>query len=130
MPEHTAFAFAMPMMGRKPEMKPRPLMEAQAMELRRRVAMRAEPSDLKPGDLCVEKDGLQSVVMEMREGTLFILVRMLDFTTERDRILYRSMVQGHNLADPDIDCILAGIDNDGDLLLMLHKLSNLRRWPE
>src|ERR1700749_3064789 len=110
-----------PGMQRAPEPQSRPLPEAQAMELRRRFLLREEASDLKPGDLCTEKEGLEALNGHIRRGTLMLVVRHLDLSSWADRILYETALKNGSLPDPDVDCFAAILDLEGDLSSMLHK---------
>lgn len=130
MTEAHIFAMELPMPGQDKETSARPLMEAQAMELRRRFALREEPSDLKPGDLCVEKEGLERTGPHMRGATMFVLIRFLDLETRRDRMLMEATLESSTPGEPDADCMVGYLDSDGDFCGRLYKASLLRRWQE
>ena len=83
---------------------------AQAMELRRRFAAAQVKHDLKPGDLCREKAGLESFM----PPRLVLFWRWLDTRSYFDRCAIADFVKGHMTANAD--CIAAFLGDKGQIL--------------
>lgn len=88
---------------------------AQSMELRDRYDRAHQPCSVKVGDLCQEKRGLRTLIME----PVLILWRWLNLTDQQD-MAYVAHAQKHRNAS-SLDCVVAFVDDDGDLLLSAHE---------
>jgi len=106
-----------------------PVPAAQAMELRSRWEAARQTSDLKPGDLCVDKPGLGSLRKEYRGSVIYIVWRMLDPDDWLDReIVLRHVGRGTAGIDRP-DCLIGDVsDGDGVVAIRPHQLSQLERW--
>jgi hypothetical protein len=127
MPE---FSFILPTSTEdEPKINLLPLPAAQAMELRARWQSAQESISLRPGDLCVEKDGLGSGGEGTRDRRLYIIWCLLDPNDWLDRELV-SRFLAHDLAGVDrLDCIVAKLD--GPVVTVYpHQLALLRKWEE
>lgn len=109
-----------------------PLLTAQADDLRARWESAQQPTDLKEGDLVMEKRGLGCQIGETRKNVLLIVWRMLDFKDFRDVALVHSWTK-RGLTNTDrLDCMVGEISygsGNPDLTgISPHQLSQLERW--
>lgn len=107
--------------------KPRPLIEAQVMELQQRWIAYNSHYTLKPGDLVVDKHGLGSLKPKLRDTYVFILWRMLDLSSYVDQQLVDLWVHAGVIAN-NYDCVVAAIGEDGEIEFSLRELAALQPW--
>jgi len=127
------FSFVLPLRADQDESESEsasfPLPAAQAMELCARYQSAQELHALRPGDLCVEKDGLGSMRQENRGRCILIVWRLLDLSNWMDQKLVERFLS-YNLAGTDrLDCVVASVDG-GVLTVYPHQLALLRKWEE
>ena len=108
---------------------PRPVIEAQRMELLSRFDAYAQPSLLKVRDLVREKRGLGMFKKDSRANVVMIVWRLLDPSDHQDRLLVKKWIKRLNIMR--LDCVVAYVDDDGvALTFMLHELAQLEPWTE
>lgn len=106
---------------------PRPLPEAQLMELRDRWQRFNEPVTLKPGDACREKRGMGIIRFEVRDRLVMMLWRMLDQTNQQDQQLVKNWVKKVSVSQ--VDCVVAYVTDEGTTLVFeLRELAQLEPW--
>jgi hypothetical protein len=109
----------------------RPVLGAQAMELRSRFALAQDfvSVDPVPGDLVQEKRGLGVKIMPYRKIELMIVWRYLDLTDWTDRLLVRKWMK--EVGGDKYDCLTAEMTDDGtSLVFRPNQLSHLELWRE
>lgn len=106
-----------------------PLKSAQAMELRDRWERWNVPSDLKPGDLVMERPGLGSRKPHFRKNELLILWRMLDPTNPVDQMHIEQAIQRGNSGTDRQDCMVGSLEEHGICVnIYPNELRHLERW--
>jgi hypothetical protein len=102
---------------------------AQGMELTSRFARARERATVGVGDLCIEKTGLSSTVVD-RQIIVYVLWAKFDHTNPSHTAIADCWAQQDLILPPDYDCIVAYIAPSGNLYYRPHVASHLRSIGE
>jgi hypothetical protein len=111
-----------------PNAKPRPVLEAQAMELQLRFAAYMKDHHLTsrvgPGNLVVEKHGLGFLDLAQKERVVWMFWRWLDPSNPVDLIIIGDAVKSQFVTD--VNCIVGAVsDDNGSVVYRPHDAAQL-----